>query len=115
MAAVSAQSINTPSAGALTTPSAITPAASDTIAEAQFGANGVVLRVITTGTATNLTVTDPGNTPLGNAGTAVSLTGTATGSRMLYIPRTAISSSTGVATVAFSGALTGVTYELYKV
>jgi hypothetical protein len=33
---------------------------------------------------------------------------------MILIPNSAVSSSTGVATVTFSGALTGVTYELYR-
>lgn len=112
MAAVTTQSL---SSAALTTPSAITPSASDTIAEAQFGSNGVILRVITTGTATNVSVTDPGTTALGNAGTSASLAAPATGSRMLHIPRSAVSASTLVATVTFSGALTGVTYELYRV
>lgn len=112
MAAVTTQSL---SSAALTTPSAITPAASDTIAEAQFGANGVILRVITTGTATDVSITDPGVTTLGNAGTSASLAAPATGSRMLQIPRSAISSATGRATVTFSGALTGVTYELYRI
>lgn len=114
MAAVSTQAINTPSSGSLTTPTPITPAASDTIAEAQFGPNGVILRVITTGTSTNVTVSDPWTTQLGYAGTVPSLTGTATGSRMLMIPRSAISPTLNYATVSFSGALTGVTYELYR-
>ncbi len=111
MAAVSSQSLP---AGALTTPSAITPSASDTIAEAQMGPNGCLMRVITTGTATNVSITDPGFSPMGNAGTSASLAAPATGSRMLPIPRSALNSS-GVATVTFSGALTGVTYELYRV
>lgn len=112
MAAVTTQSL---SAAALTTPSAITPSASDTIAEAQFGSTGVVVRVITTGTLTNVGITDPNLTALGNAGTSVSLATPATGTRMLFVPRTAINPATGVATLTFSGALTGVTYELYRV
>lgn len=100
--------------GALTTPVPITPSASDTIAETSFGPNGCLMRVITTGTATNVSVLDPGFSPMGNAGTAASLAAPATGSRMLPIPRSAISAATGLATVTFSGALTGVTYELYR-
>lgn len=100
--------------GALATPVPITPAASDTIAEAQFGANGCLVRVITTGTATNVSITDANLTILGNLGTSASLTCPATGARMLPIPRSAIASATQVATVTFSGALTGVTYELYR-
>lgn len=96
-----------------TTPTAITPTASDTIAAASFGPNGVFMRVITTGTATNVTVLDPGTTPSGNPGTVTALAAPATGARMLLIPATAINSATGLATVTFSS-LTGVTYELYR-
>lgn len=98
-----------------TTPSAITPSASDTIAESSFGRNGCILRVITTGTATTATVLDPGVTPQGNPGTVTGVTNPATGIRMILVPRSAINAATGVATVTFSGALTGVTYELYKI
>lgn len=112
MAALTSQSL---SSAALTTPSAFTPSASDTIAEAQFGANGCLLRVITTGTLTNVSIADPGVTALGNAGTSASLATPATGVRMLQIPRSAINPTTGLATVTFSGALTGVTAELYRV
>ena len=97
-----------------TTPSAITPSASDTIAASSFGVNGVFLRVITTGTATNVAILDPGNTAQGNPGTVTPVAAPATGVRMILVPNTAVSSSTGLATVTFSGALTGVTYELYK-
>jgi hypothetical protein len=96
-----------------TTPTPITPTASDTIAAASFGVAGVYMRVITTGTATNVSVLDPNFTVQGNAGTVVAVAAPGTGVRMILVPRSAISSSTGVATVTFSGALTGVTYELY--
>jgi len=95
-----------------TTPSAITPTASDTIPAASFGPNGVFLRVITTGTTTNVATLDPGFTPSSNPGTVTAVAAPSTGVRMILIPKTAID-STGVATVTFSGALTGVTYELY--
>jgi hypothetical protein len=97
-----------------TTPAAITPSASDTIAAASFGTQGVAMRVITTGTATTAAVLDPGLTASGNPGTVTGVVNPATGVRMVLIPLSAISSSTGVATVTFSGALTGVTYELYR-
>ena len=96
-----------------TTPSAITPTASDTIADSSFGVNGVFMRVITTGTATNVTVQDPGLTPSANPGTVTAVAMPATGVRMILIPRTAINPATGVATVTFSSQ-TGVTYELYR-
>jgi hypothetical protein len=100
--------------GALTTPVPLTPAASDTIAAGSFGPNGCLIRVITTGTATNVSITDPNLTLLGNAGTSASLACPATGARMLPIPVGAINQATQLATVTFSGALTGVTYELYR-
>lgn len=115
MAAVTSQSIvNTG-----TTPSVITPTASDTIASGQFGSGGLALRVITTGTSTNVGVLDAGQTASGNpaAGSPPQRTIAApsTGVRMIYIPPSAIDPTTGLATVTFSGALTGVTYELYRI
>jgi hypothetical protein len=97
-----------------TTPAPITPSASDTIAAGSFGVQGVAMRVITTGTATNVAVQDPGATASGNPGTVTPVAAPATGIRMILIPSSAINPSTGVATVTFSGALTGVTYELYR-
>jgi hypothetical protein len=111
MAAVSSQSI----VAAGTTPAAITPSASDTIAAGQFGSGGCLMRVITTGTTTNVVVTDPGLSPMGNAGTSATVAAPATGVRMIYISPAAVNPATGVATVTFSGALTGVTYELYRI
>jgi hypothetical protein len=114
MAAVTSQSIvNTG-----TTPSAITAASSDTIASGQFGSTGLALRVITTGTSTNLTVSDSGLTPSGNpaagspAGRTIACP--STGVRMIFVPIGAVDPATGNATLTFS-AITGVTYELYKV
>lgn len=101
--------------GALTTPSALTPAATDTIDRSQFGPTGVLIRIITTGTATTLTVSDPTTTGLGNAGTLASQTAPATGNRMAFIPLAAISPSANTATLNWSGTLTGVTYEAYRV
>lgn len=97
-----------------TTPSALTPSASETIDQGSFGPTGVIARIITTGTTTNVTTSDPGTTALGNAGTPAVLAAPATGVRMLLVPRAAINNTTGVATLLFSGALTGVTYELYR-
>jgi hypothetical protein len=108
MALVSPQSVVTTG----TTPSAITPSASDTIPGSTAGPNGWFLRVITTGTATNVATLDPGFTGISNPGTVTAVAAPATGVRMILIPRGAINSS-GVVTVTFSGALTGVTYELY--
>lgn len=95
------------------TPTAITASSSDTIAEPSFGPNGVVMRIITTGTATNVSVLDPNPTDLGNPGTVTPFAAPATGARLLFIPRLAINGGTNVATVTFSS-ITGVTYELYR-
>lgn len=108
MALQSAQSVVTTG----TTPTPITPTASDTIPAGSFGVNGVYMRVITTGTSTNVAVLDPGFTAQSNPGTVTAVAAPSTGVRMILVPRAAINSS-GVATVTFSGALTGVTYELY--
>lgn len=109
------QSVNIPSSGALTTPTALTPASTDTFADSSFGPNGLVLLIITTGTTTNVTVLDPGLTPgLGYAGTVPSLAATATGHRAVFVPRSAVNPATQVASVTFSS-LTGVTYYAFKV
>lgn len=112
MAAVTSQAASN---GALATPTAITPAASDTIARGQFGPNGIQMRVITTGTATTVTISDPTKTGLGNTGTPASLTMSSTGVGVTFIPLSAIDPASDYATVNFSGARTGVTYELWRV
>jgi len=109
------QTIAGPGSGALTTPAALTPAATDTIAASSFGPTGLIMLVVTTGTLTNVTVLDPTVTQLSYAGTVPSLSGTATGHRALFIPLSAINPSTQLASVTFSGALTGVTYYLFRV
>jgi len=102
-------------AGGFTTPVPITPTASETfLGTGCFGATGMRMRVITTGTLTNVSPLDPGYTPSANPGTAPSYATPATGNRELLVPLSAINPATGVATVTFSGALTGVTYEIYK-
>lgn len=109
------QTVAVPSSGAFTTPTALTPAATDTISQDSFGPNGLIMLVVTTGTATNVTVLDPTLTDMNYAGTVPSLAGTATGHRAVQIPKSAINLATGVASVTFSGALTGVTYYLFRV
>lgn len=99
----------------LQTPTALTPAATDTIDQSSFGPTGLIMFVVTTGTQTDVTIAEPGTTPEGYAGTVPTLTGTATGHRAVFIPRAAINPATGLATVTFSGARTGVTYYLFRV
>jgi hypothetical protein len=95
-------------------PVPITPQATDTIPANLFGPTGLTGRLITTGTACTVTVTDPGKTPLNNAGVSGTVVGPATGVREFFIPTAAIDPGPQQATLGFSGALTGVSYELYK-
>jgi hypothetical protein len=92
---------------------ATTPTASDTIAIAVLGDAGCNLRVQTTGTSTNLTISDAGSTPAGNTTTASAVTMSATQIKVIYISPKRADLSTGLVTLTASGALTGVTYELY--
>lgn len=110
MALQTPQSLTTTAAA----PVPLTPSASETIPAGNFGPNGVYIRVITTGTATTVTTLDPGFSAISNPGTPTGQVMPATGTRQWLIPRGAINAS-NVATVTFSGALTGVTYELTTV
>lgn len=94
-----------------TTPVPITPTASDTISGSTAGPTGWALRVITTGTLSNISVLDPNLTLLNNPGTVTALAAPATGVRMLFIPKAAINGS-NLVTVT-SSSQTGLTYELY--
>jgi Ca2+-binding RTX toxin-like protein len=96
-------------------PSPASVAASDTIAEAQFGSAGVILRVINGGASSDtVTITDPTTTALGSAATNPTVAVANGAAKMILIPRTAINPSTGVATVAHSYT-TSVTCEVWKV
>jgi hypothetical protein len=108
------QSVAVPGGGVLTTPTALTPAATDTISQDSFGPTGLICFVVTTGTQTDLTVLDPTVTDISYAGTVPTLTGTATGHRAIFIPKAAINLATGLATITFSGARTGVSYYLFR-
>ena len=113
MAALTSQSFTKGATPTPITPSAGSPG-SDTIAAGQMGPNGCVLRVITSGTASNVSVLDPNLTALGNPGTVSALAAPATGVRWLPIPPSAVDPVTGNATVT-SSSQTGLTYELYRV
>lgn len=108
MTAVSSQSIT----AAGITPVPISPAASDTIAVGQMGPRGCIMRVATTGTTTDVAVQDPNRTVMSNPATVTPVSCPATGVRKILVPRSAVDPATGNATVTFSGARTGVTYEL---
>lgn len=112
MTLVNASVVSRSTAGA--TPIPITPTASDTVGAAFAGPNGWTMRLITTGTTTTYTPTDPNVTALGSPGTPAGVVMPSSGSREILIPLSAINQSTQLATLNFSGALTGVTYELYR-
>ena len=95
------------------TPTQITPTASDTINGSDIATRGVVLRVPPTRTATTVAVQDPSLPDLGTAGTVVPVACPATGVRYIFVGPAAVNSS-GLATVTFSGALTGVTVEAMR-
>lgn len=94
------------------TPAPFTPTASDTVNESSFGSNGIVVRITTTSTATNFSVTDPTTTGLGNAGTVTPTNVPTASVREFYVPRAALNQS-GVATLNFS-AQTGVSVEVKR-
>jgi hypothetical protein len=96
-----------------TTPAPITPTASDTIARSQAGPNGWTMRIITTGTVSNIVVVDPLKNALGHQGTGVTIAMPATGIREIPIPLLAIDPATDNVTVT-SSSQTGLTYELYR-
>lgn len=110
MGALTSQAVTT----AGITPSAVSVSASDTIAEAQMGPNGCIMRVINAGgSPDNVSVTDPGSTALGNAGTVVPVAVANGTTKEILIPRSALNSS-GQATVAHSF-ITSVTCELKRI
>lgn len=101
--------------GTATPLSPLTPAAIDTVSASSFGPVGLVCVITTTGTATTLTVNDPGKTPLGNVGTLAPVTCGATAVTATTIPVAAVDQSAQLATLNFSGARTGVTYTLVRI
>ena len=54
------------------------------------------------GASMNVTVTDAGSTPAGNAGPAIVVAVPAAGERMIFLPTALANPSTGLITVAFS-------------
>lgn len=96
-------------------PAPVAVAASDTIADTQFGSNGCHLRVINGGASPdNVSVADPGKTASSNPGTVTPVAVPAGATRKIYIPRSAIDPNSGNATVTHSFTTT-VTCELDRV
>src|SRR5512139_1256274 len=98
MAALTSQSLTL----AGLAPSAVAVAASDTIAEAQCGSNGVIVRVINGGASPDtVTITDPTLSDMGSAATNPTVSVPNGTTKQFSIPRSALNAS-GVITVAHS-------------
>jgi len=94
-------------------PSAVAVAASDTIAEAQLGSSGAIIRVINGGGSPDtVTLTDPNTTVVGSTATNPTVSVTNGTTKTILLPRALLNSS-GVITVAHSFT-TSVTCEVYK-
>lgn len=90
----------------------ITPTASDTILTSLMGDAGVILRIQTTGTASNVTISDSGFTPAGNPATTTAIAMPATGLRAVYISPRQADLVTGNVTITSSSQV-GMSYEIY--
>jgi hypothetical protein len=95
-------------------PSAVAVSASDTIARAQFGALGVIVRVINGGGSPDIcTIVDPTLTALGSAATNPTVTIANGTSKEFFVPTSAINAS-DQATLQHSF-LTTVTCEVKRI
>lgn len=89
-------------------------ASTDTIAASDIGTSGVLLQVINGGGGSiNVTISDPGTTTVGNAGTtSAQAVANGTDGWFRILPGH-VNPATGLATVAYSGT-TSVTYKAIK-
>lgn len=110
MALVTAVSVTS----AATTVAGAAVSSSDTISASDIGTNGALLNVINGGGGSiNVTISDPGTTAVGNAGTTSAQAVPAGADRWFRISPGHVNPSTGVATVSYSGT-TSVTYKLLR-
>lgn len=99
---------------AATTVTAAPVSSSDTIAAADIGVNGALLNVINgSGSPINVTLSDPGITDVGNAGTTTPQAVANSTDRWFRLSPFHVNPATGVATVTYS-ATTTVTYKLIR-
>lgn len=97
-----------------TTVTAASMSTSDTISSSDIGVNGALLQVLNGGgSSINVTLADPGATPVSNAGTAVAQAVANGADRWFRLSPGHVNPSTGVATVTLSSA-TSVTYKLIR-
>jgi hypothetical protein len=93
---------------------AVAVAVSDTVDQSDIGSRGCLLQVINgSGGSINVTLADPGSTPVGNAGTAVAQAVPAGEDRWFKLTQHHVDPATGVATITYSSA-TSVTCKLIK-
>lgn len=97
------------SGGAVCTPASAS--ASDTLTLAQLQPGGVNLRISTSGTTSNVSVSDSGATPSGNPGTVTPIAMGATEVRYVFISPTQANLGTGLVTIT-SSSQTGLKYEV---
>lgn len=110
MALISAVSVTTTA----TTVTAAAVSSSDTVAQSDIGTDGALLNVINgSGASITFTVSDPGSTPVGNAGTASAQTVAAGTDKWFRLAPGHVNPATGVATITYSSATT-VTYKLIR-
>lgn len=103
--------VTRPTAGGATIAGAAV-SSSDTIASSDLGTRGAYLIVTNGGGGSiNVTISDSGLTPAGNAATTAAVAVANGTSKAFFISPAAANTSTGVVTVTFSGT-TSVTYQL---
>ena len=111
MAALTSQAVTV----AGITPSAVAVSSSDTIAQAQFGPVGLLVRVINAGASPDtVTIVDPNLTAIGSAATNPTVSVTNGTTKEFLLPAAAVNQSTGLATLQHSFT-TSVTIELKRV
>jgi hypothetical protein len=82
-------------------------AGGDTVALPTNTDDRCFLQVTTSGTATNVTIADPGVTSAGNPGTTTAVALGATATKLIALPPGAVNTANGLVSIAYS-AVTGV-------
>lgn len=111
---MAALTVITPTNGGVLS-SGIPVAASDTIDQGLMGPNGVIFEVINAGgSPDNITISDAGSTPAGNALAGGTIANTVTNgtSEVHYIKKSQVNPNTGLVTITHSFTTT-VTCKLY--
>jgi len=88
-------------------------AGGDTVQPTGLTDDRCFLQVTTSGTATNVTIADPGVTGAGNPGSTTPIALGATATKLIAIPTGAINPATGLASITYS-AVTGVSVAFVR-